>query len=301
MPAPREVNAEDKKAALESVLQTASFLRAEQLRQFLRFICDMEISGRAAEITEYLIGVEALGRAPGYSTAEDSIVRRRAIDLRDKLDEVYTSELSGAPIRIELPKGRYVPHFVPAPAPAPPNPSPAEVRPGPSSAAGGRVSARAFLLGFVAGAFTSAALLIALRAPAPLPAGPTAELGVTYEAESAANTLHGSTTVGGCPTCSGGARVRNIGNSPGNYVVVNGVTVAAAGNYTLRIDYFLQGQRSFFLSLNGGPGVELSLKGDAWNTPARASLSVPLRAGANSLRFGNEHTYAPDLDRIVVR
>ena len=85
---------EDKRAALESVLQTAAFVRAGQLRSFLRFVCEMEMEGRAPEITEYLIGVEALGRAAGYSTAEDSIVRRRAIDLRDKLDEVYATELA---------------------------------------------------------------------------------------------------------------------------------------------------------------------------------------------------------------
>src|SRR5688572_12889042 len=207
MPAPPTLGPEEKRAALAGVLQTASFLRAEQLRNFLRFICEMEMSGRASEITEYLIGVEALGRPPGYSTAEDSIVRRRAIDLREKLDEVYATELSGARVRIELPKGRYVPHFVRTPAPA--NGRPGEEKPVPPAS-----SLRPFLLGVFVGGAVTAAVVSMVRRPAAARV-PAPEVGITYEAESAANVLHGATTVGTCGACSGGARVRNIGNSPG--------------------------------------------------------------------------------------
>jgi hypothetical protein len=297
MPGSREVTPEDKKSALEGVLQTASFLRAEQLRNFLRFICEMEMAGRAGEITEYLIGVEALGRPAGYSTAEDSIVRRRAIDLREKLEEVYTGELAAARVRIELPKGRYVPHFVLAPA----VPNGAAAVPMPPVAAAARASTwRTFAVGFVAGALAAAAAFVmAQRLHAPPRREP--EPGVVYEGESPDNVLHGATTIGSCPSCSGGARVRNIGNSSDNYVVVHGVTVAAEGSYAVRIDYFLQGQRSFYVSVNDGPPVELRVRGEGWNTPASASLTVPLKAGTNSLRFGNEHAYAPDLDRVVVR
>jgi len=306
MPAPPELGADDKKAALQSVLQTASFLRAEQLRNFLRFICDMEIAGRAAEITEYLIGVEALGRTPGYSTAEDSIVRRRAIDLREKLDEVYATELASVRVRIDLPKGRYVPHFVivepppnggAAPLSAEKPAGPAPTPPGP------RTATRPFVLGFAAGALAASLGFVAARrlaTPAPPPERPP-ELGVIYEGEAHGNTLHGATTVGDCIGCSAGARVRNIGNSPANYVVVNDVIVSSDGNYTLKVDYYLQGSRSFFVSVNGAPPVELPLKGESWTQPLAASLSVALKAGPNALKFGNDASYAPDLDRIVVR
>jgi len=105
-------SASEKRDALARVLGTSAFLRAGQLCNFLRYIAEMEIAGRAAELSEYLIGVEALGRPPGYSTADDSTVRRRAHALRQKLDEVYASELSGATLRIDLSKGSYVPHYV---------------------------------------------------------------------------------------------------------------------------------------------------------------------------------------------
>jgi hypothetical protein len=56
--------------------------------------------------------VEAFGRPAGYSPTEDASVRRRAGDLRGKLQEVYEGELSGSKVRIELPKGKFLPRFV---------------------------------------------------------------------------------------------------------------------------------------------------------------------------------------------
>ena len=103
----------DKRAALEEVLKSATFLRASQVRNFLRYICEMEFAGRAAALHEYLIGVEALGRPTAYSTEDDSSVRRRAYALRQKLEQVYETELADAPIRIDVPKGSYVPRFTP--------------------------------------------------------------------------------------------------------------------------------------------------------------------------------------------
>jgi hypothetical protein len=108
---------DEKHRALEQVLQSATFLRAGQLRSFLRYVGEMELAGRAAELSEYLIGVEALGRPAGYSTADDSSVRRQAHALRQKLQEVYVTEIAEAVIRVHLPKGSYVPRFARASAP----------------------------------------------------------------------------------------------------------------------------------------------------------------------------------------
>jgi hypothetical protein len=292
------VTREDKRAALESVLQTAAFVRAGQLRSFLRFVCEMEMDGRAPEITEYLIGVEALGRAAGYSTAEDSIVRRRAIDLRDKLDEVYATELATAPLRIELPKGRYVPHFVARDAPArePAAAPEAAVTVRPVAPSRSRTPfALGFLLGVVAGA---AASFVLLRAGRVAPAA--AEGGVPYEGEATGSGFGGSTTPGECGVCSGGRRVRNIGNGPMNHLDINGVRVAEDGRYTVRVEYLLEGRRSFFLSVDGGVPVELAVQGESWVTVSTASVTLFLKAGYNSIRFSNDQAYAPDLDRIVV-
>jgi hypothetical protein len=113
MNATHQIHDADKRAALEQVLRSATFVRASQVKNFLRYICEMEFAGRASALHEYLIGVEALGRPTAYSTDDDSSVRRRAFALRQKLEEVYAKELSDAPIRIDVPKGSYVPRFTP--------------------------------------------------------------------------------------------------------------------------------------------------------------------------------------------
>jgi hypothetical protein len=134
------IHESDKRAALEQVLTSATFVRATQVRNFLRYICEMELAGLAHTLHEYLIGVEALGRPNAYSTDEDSSVRRRAYALRRKLDEVYERELAHVPVRIVVPKGSYVPYFIcngtseVARDSFRPNAAPADRRPGLSAA-----------------------------------------------------------------------------------------------------------------------------------------------------------------------
>jgi hypothetical protein len=293
------VTPEEKRAALEEVLRTPAFVRAGQLQSFLRLICEREIAGRAGEINEYLIGVEVLGRAEGYSPSEDSVVRRRAVDLREKLAAVYTGELAAAPVRIELPKGRYVPRFVkPEPAEAPaPGPTDAGLLPAPATA--GRVPWPALAASFLAGVAVTSAVFLALgRGPS---SSGTGDTGLTYEAEAKGNTLSGTVVREPCEACSGGQRVRRIGNLPANGLEVTGVHVPTAGRHKLEIHYLLSGERTLFVSVNGGPGVELPLAGTSWVKPQMTALPVDLRAGTNVIRFFNDAAYAPDLDRIVVR
>ena len=103
---PNEVQAE-----LEAILRSPAFERSERLQRFLRFICERTLKGESHRINEYLIGSEVFQRGPEYSPSEDSIVRRQALTLRQKLQEYYAAEGSDHPIRIDLPVGRYVPVF----------------------------------------------------------------------------------------------------------------------------------------------------------------------------------------------
>ena len=101
----------EKTQALEEVLQSQTFARSDLLKKFLRYVSEMEDAGRGGEITEYSIGTEALGRPVTYSPAEDSSVRGRAHDLRQKLEYFYEHERPDLRVRIGLHKGSYVPHF----------------------------------------------------------------------------------------------------------------------------------------------------------------------------------------------
>ena len=299
-------SAAEKRAAVEKVLQSTTFLRADQLRKFLRFICEMEIDGRSGEICEYIIGVEAFGRPADFSPTEDSVVRRRAIDLRNKLEDVYTAELASATLRIELPKGKYIPHFVEAQS----------VSKGLQAAAiepvmrtndlvmpTRRRMIDAFWLPAVFFTMGVAVTWIACQIfPSLLlfSKAPVAEPGVTYEAEASGNIFGGGAKPEACSPCSGGARVRKIGSNPLNYVMLNNVTVGTSGNRLITVYYLLDGNRSFFVSVNGDPGIQVPLTGNSWSTLAKTSISLPLNAGSNAIKFYNDSIYAPDLDRIVV-
>lgn len=107
-----EVGREAKARAADEVLKSRTLSRSDQLAQFLRYICDLELDGRGSEITEYSIATNALNRPADYSPGEDSSVRSRAHALRRKLQEYYEAEAPDAELRIELPKGSYRPIFV---------------------------------------------------------------------------------------------------------------------------------------------------------------------------------------------
>ena len=103
---------EERKLALEKALHSHTFARSEQLKAFLRFICEADTLRPGAPLTEYVIGVEVLHRPEGYSPAEDSSVRTRAYELRQKLEQLYSKELPDEAIQIAMPKGTYSPQFV---------------------------------------------------------------------------------------------------------------------------------------------------------------------------------------------
>lgn len=105
------VTDEEKRAALARVLESRTFVRSEQLRAFLRYVCQEEFAGRADQLNEYALGISVFGRKSGYSPAEDSTVRSRAYDLRNKLKTYYRDEAPEDPVGIVIDKGAYVPRF----------------------------------------------------------------------------------------------------------------------------------------------------------------------------------------------
>jgi hypothetical protein len=102
----------ERRRALEAVLNSRTFARSDRLKRLLQFIAEAEIEGRGNELNEYTIGVEALDRPEGYSTSEDSSVRSRIYELRQKLDRFYSAEAPSADVRIELIRGSHGVRFV---------------------------------------------------------------------------------------------------------------------------------------------------------------------------------------------
>src|SRR6186713_1948054 len=108
---PVAVSDDEKRQALARVLESRAFSRSDQLRAFLRYVCEAELEGRANQLNEYALGVSVLGRKEGYSPGEDSSVRSRAYELRNKLASYYRDEAPDDSIQIEIEKGAYVPRF----------------------------------------------------------------------------------------------------------------------------------------------------------------------------------------------
>ncbi|MDP4509923.1 CBM35 domain-containing protein [Nonomuraea turcica] len=117
------------------------------------------------------------------------------------------------------------------------------------------------------------------------------------EAEDSRNQL-GSAGITNCGPCSGGQKVRNLGGGPDAYVLFENVTVDTARQYTLYIDFTVNGERSYFVTVNGEPPIEVKVSGTGNNTPYTTSVPVTLRAGANTIKTHNDTAAAPDLDRI---
>jgi hypothetical protein len=106
-PAPEAVRAE-----LATVLNSAGFKRSARHSKFLAFVCETTLRGDAAKLNEYLIAHEVFERGEDYSPGEDSVVRRQAYSLRQKLQDYYSTDGAQDAVRIELPLGRYVPNFI---------------------------------------------------------------------------------------------------------------------------------------------------------------------------------------------
>jgi len=105
------VSDDEKRACLEAALNSVSFARSAQLRALLRYICEHEMAGRTEDLTEYQIAIDVLGRRRDVDLADDASVRNRAYELRQRLERYYASEQPNAGIRIEIPRGGYVPVY----------------------------------------------------------------------------------------------------------------------------------------------------------------------------------------------
>jgi adenylate cyclase len=69
------------------------------------------LAGRSHEIKGYTVATQVFGRGEDFNQATDPIVSIQANKLRRALERYYLVAGQNDPIRIEIPKGSYVPQF----------------------------------------------------------------------------------------------------------------------------------------------------------------------------------------------
>jgi len=110
---------------LDRILRSAEFRGSDKQRKFLSFVVDETLEGRASHLKGYTVAVSGYGRKEAFDPQVDPIVRVEAGRLRRALELYYLTTGVDDPVRIEIPKGGYVPTFRTAQIP----PSNAETHP----------------------------------------------------------------------------------------------------------------------------------------------------------------------------
>lgn len=268
------------------MLQSPLLARAPSLRRFLSYICEESFAGRADDLKEYSIAVEALGRPHEFDVSKDSIVRVEAHKLRKRLREYYEGEGADQEIVIDIPAGQYAPRFSrrdgaelkPAVAPsAGPAAAPAASPSPPADAAPANASSpRPRWMYWAAAACVPAVILAVgffLNSSSPAPSEPVAA--------GVGDVLYRLTTGGG--------------NAP--YVDEHGVTWSA--------DQFFEGGEAtqrYGVRIESTPSPELYM---SWREGQSFSYDLPLSPGEYQLalhfaelNFGPENPGTGESSRI---
>ncbi len=105
---------------VQRIAESPHLIGSARLRDFLLHVTVCAIRQTPEDATEQQIGIQVFQRSPGFNSSEDSIVRSQARLLRLKLSAYFNSEGASEPLIIEIPKGHYLPVFLPTHTPQTP-------------------------------------------------------------------------------------------------------------------------------------------------------------------------------------
>jgi TolB-like protein len=95
--------------ALKRILANGDFDASPRSRAFIRFVVEETLAGRQERLTQNAIATRVFQRREDFDATVDPIVRIQAGRLRRSLERYYLLGGAGDPVRIELPRGTYVP------------------------------------------------------------------------------------------------------------------------------------------------------------------------------------------------
>jgi adenylate cyclase len=96
---------------LDRILRSSDFDASARNRAFLRYVVNETLAGRSEYIKGYTIAQEVFHRDSDFDPQLDPVVRIEASRLRRSLERYYLTAGRRDRIRLDLPKGGYVPRF----------------------------------------------------------------------------------------------------------------------------------------------------------------------------------------------
>jgi hypothetical protein len=108
-----EAGMEECRALLDRVVNSRELKRALRLRELLWFVGKRSLKRHPGILREQEIGAAVFGRPEEYDTNLDNIVRVNVSELRKRLAHYFVDEGADEPMVIEIPRGGYLPVFLP--------------------------------------------------------------------------------------------------------------------------------------------------------------------------------------------
>jgi len=106
------VSAVEVREQLQRLLASTAFRATSAQRSFLSFVVEKILAGKADEIKGYTVATRVFGRREDFDQSTDPIVSIQANKLRRALEHYYLVAGQRDPLRIDMPKGTYVPTFL---------------------------------------------------------------------------------------------------------------------------------------------------------------------------------------------
>jgi adenylate cyclase len=103
--------AESVQQQVNRILTSSEFKATDVQKSFLKFVVETALAGRSHEIKGYTVATQVFGRGEEFNQATDPIVSIQANKLRRALERYYLVAGQNDPVRIDIPKGTYVPLF----------------------------------------------------------------------------------------------------------------------------------------------------------------------------------------------
>ena len=105
------MNAASVREALGRILAGPGFDASARNRRFLEYVVEETLAGRAERLKGVTIAIDVFGRDATIDPQHDPVVRIEAAKLRRSLERYYLTAGRDDPVRIDIPKGTYVPTF----------------------------------------------------------------------------------------------------------------------------------------------------------------------------------------------